>query len=122
MNKNLQVYEIKETPNKDFSCTKPFGYILAYDSFKKTQSWCGLFVQLLNDLAIKEPDQFKGLPKEYKFSSLFSETSSYHYKKLDLDHLGLTLYVNVNLSANYFGRHIENLLAYFGIKMKIYLI
>jgi hypothetical protein len=90
------------------------------------KTWKILYIQVLKELKMKNPQLFSKLPEESKFVS--RRGNCFFSRRTDAlrvsEKFGSDFYLELNLSANQIKMNIKELLEHFGVdykEMKIYL-
>ena len=130
-NKNIRIKKeldnsVPHTLDENFTYKRPFGFILGDSAYKGLKTWKILYLQVLKELKMKNPQLFSKLPEEPKFIS--RRGNCFFSRKTDTlrvaEKFSSDFYLEINLSANQIKTNIKELLEHFGInykEMKIYL-
>lgn len=109
----------------DFCYKRPYGFLLNGKAFKNITTWRRLYAEFCRQLAIIDPDRFRGLPDNLKFigrrNRCFSRDPEKLYVKLEIAN---GVYAEGNSSANSMRDNMKKLLEEFGIdpeELKIFL-
>lgn len=109
----------------DFCYKRPYGFLLKGKAFKNITTWRRLYGEFCRQLAIIDPERFRGLPDNPKFigrrNRCFSRDPEKLYVKLEIAN---GVYAEGNSSANSMRDNMKKLLEEFGIdpeELKIFL-